>query len=113
MRSPVGWPAPSSIRSLQPGVREIARTKARSSRAFPGGCTLTSAVLLEVRSADRRFPATYREDLSMTHPEATVSDADGGAPAQAGRPNELLALSALAFEELRGFPGALRDMHLG
>ena len=30
----------------------------------------------------------------MTHTEATVSDADGGAPAQAGRPNELLALSA-------------------
>ena len=49
----------------------------------------------------------------MTHTEATVSDADGGAPAQTGRPNELLALSALAFEELRGFPGALRDMHLG
>jgi pimeloyl-ACP methyl ester carboxylesterase len=29
------------------------------------------------------------------------------------RPNELRALSALAFEELRGFPGGIRDMHLG
>jgi pimeloyl-ACP methyl ester carboxylesterase len=27
--------------------------------------------------------------------------------------NELRALSALAFEELRSFPGAIRDMHLG
>ena len=29
------------------------------------------------------------------------------------RPNEVRALSALGFEELRGFPGAIRDMHLG
>src|SRR6266545_7312361 len=29
------------------------------------------------------------------------------------RPNELRALIALAFEELRGFPGGIRDMHLG
>jgi pimeloyl-ACP methyl ester carboxylesterase len=28
-------------------------------------------------------------------------------------PNEVRALTALAFEELRGFPGAIRDMHLG
>src|SRR5208283_3226840 len=28
-------------------------------------------------------------------------------------PNELRALSALAFEELSRFPGAIRDMHLG
>jgi hypothetical protein len=27
--------------------------------------------------------------------------------------NEVRALSALAFEELRSFPGAIRDMHLG
>lgn len=32
---------------------------------------------------------------------------------QADRPNEVRALSALAFEELQGFPGAIRDMHLG
>lgn len=32
---------------------------------------------------------------------------------RACRPNELRALSALAFEELGGFPGAIRDMHLG
>lgn len=29
------------------------------------------------------------------------------------RPNELRALGALAFEDLRAFPGAIRDMHLG
>ena len=28
-------------------------------------------------------------------------------------PNEVRALAALAFEELAGFPGAIRDMHLG
>jgi pimeloyl-ACP methyl ester carboxylesterase len=34
---------------------------------------------------------------------------------QAGvrRPNELRALSALVFEDLRAFPGGIRDMHLG
>jgi len=29
------------------------------------------------------------------------------------RPNEVRALSALAFDELRSFPGGIRDMHLG
>jgi pimeloyl-ACP methyl ester carboxylesterase len=29
------------------------------------------------------------------------------------RPNEVRALTALGFEELRGFPGAIRDTHLG
>lgn len=29
------------------------------------------------------------------------------------RPNELRALSALLFEDLRAFPGGIRDMHLG
>ena len=29
------------------------------------------------------------------------------------RPNELRALSALVFEDLRAFPGGIRDMHLG
>lgn len=32
---------------------------------------------------------------------------------QAGTRNEVRALTALAFEELRDFPGAIRDMHLG
>ena len=36
---------------------------------------------------------------------------DGGAESSA--PNEVRALSALAFDELRSFPGAIRDMHLG
>jgi hypothetical protein len=38
---------------------------------------------------------------------------DGGNLARPHRPNEPRALSALAFRELRGFPGAMRDMHLG
>jgi pimeloyl-ACP methyl ester carboxylesterase len=40
-------------------------------------------------------------DLTSTHED----DSDTA--------NEVRALSALAFEELRGFPGAIRDMHLG
>src|SRR5947209_121222 len=34
-------------------------------------------------------------------------------PVPAHRPNELRALSALVFNDLRAFPGAIRDMHLG
>jgi pimeloyl-ACP methyl ester carboxylesterase len=37
----------------------------------------------------------------------------GDERAGARAPNELRALSALAFEELRRFPGGIRDMHLG
>src|SRR5436305_12018501 len=33
--------------------------------------------------------------------------------AQSSSPNEIRALSALAFDDLRRFPGAIRDMHLG
>ena len=40
------------------------------------------------------------------------SISDGGGP-QRSAPNEVRALSALAFDELRRFPGAIRDMHLG
>jgi len=40
------------------------------------------------------------------------SISDGGGP-EGSAPNEVRALSALAFDELRGFPGAIRDMHLG
>ena len=49
----------------------------------------------------------------MTGTDSTSGD--GGDSAQAGghRSNELRALSALGFEELRDFPGAIRDMHLG
>jgi len=39
------------------------------------------------------------------------ADTDAGVRAPA--PNELRALNALAFDELRRFPGAIRDMHLG
>jgi pimeloyl-ACP methyl ester carboxylesterase len=36
-----------------------------------------------------------------------------GGGVQRSAPNEVRALSALAFDELRSFPGAIRDMHLG
>ena len=49
----------------------------------------------------------------MTKANLAGSDAGGRSPEQAHRPNEVRALSALAFEELRGFPGAIRDTHLG
>jgi pimeloyl-ACP methyl ester carboxylesterase len=45
----------------------------------------------------------------MTSTESTGTG--GGVPRSA--PNEVRALSALAFDELRSFPGAIRDMHLG
>jgi pimeloyl-ACP methyl ester carboxylesterase len=43
---------------------------------------------------------------------ATASTAGGSEPARQD-PNEVRALTALAFDELRAFPGAVRDMHLG
>ena len=47
-------------------------------------------------------------------PGSSLTRSPGGASAEvAARPNELRALSALAFDELRGFPAAIRDMHLG
>ncbi len=45
--------------------------------------------------------------MASTDWTCTGGDVEGPAP------NEVRALSALAFEELRGFPGAIRDMHLG
>ena len=36
-----------------------------------------------------------------------------GGGVQSSAPNEVRALSALAFDELHDFPGAIRDMHLG
>ena len=49
----------------------------------------------------------------MTNANVAGSDTGSRAPEPAHRPNEVRALSALAFEELRGFPGAIRDTHLG
>ena len=49
----------------------------------------------------------------MTGTDLTSTQAGSDPDTGGRRPNELRALSALAFEELRGFPGALRDMHLG
>jgi pimeloyl-ACP methyl ester carboxylesterase len=49
----------------------------------------------------------------MTNIYAPGSDTADMGPEQAHRPDELRALSALAFEELRGLPGAIRDMHIG
>ena len=46
----------------------------------------------------------------MTGPDSITGE---GRETQGRRPNELRALSALGFEELKGFPGGIRDMHLG
>jgi pimeloyl-ACP methyl ester carboxylesterase len=48
---------------------------------------------------------------TAAHPPATRRGPDGETGSR--RPNEVRALGALAFEELRSFPGAIRDMHLG
>ncbi len=48
----------------------------------------------------------------MTGTELTSAHVDDRETAARG-PNELRALSALAFEELRSFPAGIRDMHLG
>ena len=52
-----------------------------------------------MRNTDR---ATARADATGTGGDARSSSA-----------NEVRALSALAFDDLRRFPGAIRDMHLG
>ncbi|HME03901.1 MAG TPA: hypothetical protein VKG38_12840, partial [Solirubrobacteraceae bacterium] len=44
---------------------------------------------------------------------ASMHPISGGGGGQRSGPNEVRALSALAFDDLRRFPGALRDMHLG
>lgn len=49
----------------------------------------------------------------MTGTDLTSGDGSDSAQAGGHHSNELRALSALGFEELRGFPGAIRDMHLG
>jgi len=45
----------------------------------------------------------------MTCTDSTSTDSNERRSA----PNEVRALSALGFDELRRFPGAIRDMHLG
>jgi pimeloyl-ACP methyl ester carboxylesterase len=52
------------------------------------------------------MPSTHSATASMD-PTGTC----GGS--KSSGPNEIRALSALAFDELRGFPGAIRDMHVG
>jgi pimeloyl-ACP methyl ester carboxylesterase len=49
----------------------------------------------------------------MAGTTSIISSATGNREKGRRRPNEVRALSALVFEELRGFPGAIRDMHLG
>ncbi len=44
---------------------------------------------------------------------AGMDSTSTGGGVESPAPNEVRALSALAFEELRSFPGAIRDMHLG
>jgi len=49
----------------------------------------------------------------MTSAKSTNSHLAESSPAQEVGPNELRALTAWAFEELRDVPGGIRDMHLG
>jgi pimeloyl-ACP methyl ester carboxylesterase len=48
-------------------------------------------------------------DTATAHTDPTGAGGD----VQSSSPNEIRALSALAFDDLRRFPGAIRDMHLG
>jgi pimeloyl-ACP methyl ester carboxylesterase len=50
---------------------------------------------------------------SMDTATATVDPTSICGGSESSAPNEVRALSALAFDELRSFPGAIRDMHLG
>lgn len=49
----------------------------------------------------------------MTSRRSIAGETDASADADRSRANEVRALNALAFDELRRFPGAVRDMHLG
>ena len=49
------------------------------------------------------------DTAAMVGTDSTSGDERAGESA----PNEVRALNALAFDELRRFPGAIRDMHLG
>ena len=44
---------------------------------------------------------------------ASTDSTGTGGGVEGSAPNEVRALSSLAFDELHGFPGAIRDMHLG
>jgi pimeloyl-ACP methyl ester carboxylesterase len=48
-------------------------------------------------------------DTATAHTDPTETGGD----VESSPPNEIRALSALAFDDLRRFPGAIRDMHLG
>jgi pimeloyl-ACP methyl ester carboxylesterase len=49
----------------------------------------------------------------MNATEPAIPEPGHGDESAAREPNELRALSALAFDELRAVPGGIRDMHLG
>jgi pimeloyl-ACP methyl ester carboxylesterase len=52
--------------------------------------------------------------MGSTDTATAGTDSTGtGGDVQSVSPNEVRALSALAFDDLRRFPGAIRDMHLG
>jgi pimeloyl-ACP methyl ester carboxylesterase len=51
--------------------------------------------------------------MANTDATTTGTDPTSTGQVQDTAPNEIRALSALAFDELRRFPGAIRDMHLG
>jgi pimeloyl-ACP methyl ester carboxylesterase len=49
----------------------------------------------------------------MASSSTNTASPDSSRADQGALPNEVRALSALAFDELRRFPGAIREMHLG
>jgi pimeloyl-ACP methyl ester carboxylesterase len=51
--------------------------------------------------------------LSTDIAARSVDPASTSGDSRASAPNEVRALTVLAFDELRGFPGAIREMHLG
>jgi pimeloyl-ACP methyl ester carboxylesterase len=58
-------------------------------------------------------PHDFRRSSPVSAPDPTIPQPGQDVGADTREPNELRALNALAFAELRGFPGGIRDMHLG
>src|SRR5262249_6159580 len=111
---------PSTAVAASRGISRLGVTCLMSSfRSGPGVRIRPFSYPTEVATSPRYTLCGWRSafarqgEKTMTQNEPAVSDVSAAFAAAAHRPNELRALSALAFEELRGFPGAIREMHLG
>lgn len=92
----------------------VARCVARPFRS----CTERNKLVVRTYLGRGRYAIGSDERIGAGMPSADnavagMSSASTGGRSQASAPNEVRALSALAFDELRRFPGAIRDMHLG